>query len=125
MKKRFLLLAAVLIICVAALAMPASAAEHADHSSWTELTADTTTLSTGSYYLSDDVTATYSIAIDGEVTLCLNGHVLNLNGNRINVSGSGNSLTLCDCNSTTHKFTVREDGLCMCTAAPSTWRAAV
>ena len=61
MKKRFLLLAAVLIICVAALAMPASAAEHADHSGWTELTADKLSelnhnLSTGSYYLDADLT---------------------------------------------------------------------
>ena len=118
MKKRFLLLAAVLIICVAALAMPASAAEHADHSGWTELTADKLSelnhnLSTGSYYLSGDVTATDVITINGEVTLCLNGHVLNLNENCIFVNGSGATLTLCDCNSTkqTHKFTVGDDGL--------------
>ena len=59
------------------------------------------------------MTATYSIAIYGEVTLCLNGHVLDLNGHYINVSGSGNSLTLCDCNGTnqTHKFTVGAGGL--------------
>ena len=100
MKKRFLLLAAVLIICVAALAMPASAAEHADHSDgWQALTADTTTLNGGSYYLADNVEASGVITISGNVTLCLNGNVLNLKGNCIDVY-SGATLTLCDCNST-------------------------
>lgn len=60
-----------------------AAGEHDSHSDgWTELTADTTTLSGGSYYLSDDVvyTGAESITVSGEVILCLNGQELNLNG---------------------------------------------
>lgn len=82
--------------------LPVTALATGDHGShgdgWTELTADTTTLSGGSYYLSGDVECTdaESIAVSGEVTLCLNGHKLNLNGRHISV-GSGASLTLCDC----------------------------
>lgn len=76
-----------------------AAGEHDSHSDgWTELTADTTTLSGGSYYLSDDVvyTGAESITVSGEVILCLNGQELNLNGQHISVS-NGASLTLCDC----------------------------
>ena len=76
-----------------------AAGEHDSHSDgWTELTADTTTLSGGSYYLSDDVvyTGAESITVSGEVILCLNDHKLDLKGQHISV-GSGASLTLCDC----------------------------
>ena len=76
-----------------------AAGEHDSHSnSWTELTADTTTLSGGSYYLSGDVeySGTESITVSGEVILCLNGQELNLNRQHISV-GNGASLTLCDC----------------------------
>ena len=90
-------------VCVgAALMLPVTALaaeEHDSHSnSWTELTADTTILSDGSYYLSGDVeyTGTESITVSGEVVLCLNGQKLNLRGQHISV-GSGASFTLCDC----------------------------
>ena len=76
-----------------------AAGEHDSHSNgWTELTADTTTLSGGSYYLSGDVeySGTESITVSGEVILCLNDHKLDLKGQHISV-GSGASLTLCDC----------------------------
>lgn len=76
-----------------------AAGEHDSHSDgWTELTADTTTISGGSYYLSDDVvyTGAESITVSGEVILCLNGQELDLKGQHISV-GSGASLTLCDC----------------------------
>ena len=114
MKKRIFLLAAALIICVAALAIPASAVDHGGHSAddgWTELTSIGSTLNGGKYYLAGDVEASGVITISGNVTLCLNGRVLNLNGYYIYVYGSGNSLTLCDCNGTkqTHNFTVDED----------------
>ncbi|HIX32267.1 MAG TPA: S-layer homology domain-containing protein [Firmicutes bacterium] len=118
MKKRLFSIFCALVLCLALLpgmAMPASAAScdgtHSD--GWTELTAAGGDLSSGKYYLSGDVTATDVITINGEVTLCLNGHVLNLNGHYINVSGSGNSLTLCDCNGSeqSHKFTVGAGGL--------------
>ena len=75
-----------------------AAGEHDSHSNgWTELTADTTTLSGGSYYLSGDVVYSGTeITVSGEVILCLNGHKLDLNKQHISV-GSGASLTLCDC----------------------------
>ena len=76
-----------------------AAGEHDSHSNgWTELTADTTTLSGGSYYLSSDVeyTGTESITVSGEVILCLNGQKLDLKRQHISV-GSGASFTLCDC----------------------------
>ena len=82
-------------------ALPATAlaaGEHDSHSNgWTELTADTTTLSGGSYYLSGDVEYSGTeITVSGEVILCLNGHKLDLNKQHISV-GSGASLTLYDC----------------------------
>lgn len=88
-------------LVVAALALPATAlaaGEHDSHSNgWTELTADTTTLSGGSYYLSGDVVYSGTeITVSGEVILCLNGQELDLNKQHISV-GSGASLTLCDC----------------------------
>lgn len=76
-----------------------AAGEHDSHSDgWTELTAGTTTLSGGSYYLSGDVeyTGTESITVSGEVILCLNGQKLDLKGQHIS-AGSGASFTLCDC----------------------------
>ena len=88
------------LLCLVALPATALAAgEHDSHSNgWTELTADTTILSDGSYYLSGDVeyTGTESITVSGEVILCLNGQKLDLKGQHISV-GSGASLTLCDC----------------------------
>ena len=90
-------------VCVGAAPMlpvtALAAGEHDSHSDgWTELTAGTTTLSGGSYYLSDDVeyTGTESITVSGEVILCLNGQKLDLKGQHISV-GSGASFTLCDC----------------------------
>lgn len=88
------------LLCLFALPVTALAAgEHDSHSNgWTEFTADTITLSGGSYYLSGDVeyTGTESITVSGEVILCLNGQELDLNKQHISV-GSGASLTLCDC----------------------------
>ena len=100
MKKRLLSLTLVAALCMSLLPVTALAAEeHDSHSnSWTELTADTTILSDGSYYLSGDVeySGTESITVSGEVILCLNDHKLDLKGQHISV-GSGASLTLCDC----------------------------
>ena len=98
--KRGLSLLCVLALCLGLLPVTALAAgDHGSHSDgWTELTADTTTLSGGSYYLSGDVeyTGAESTTVSGEVILCLNGQTLNLNGQHISVS-NGASLTLCDC----------------------------
>ena len=91
---------AAVLLCLGLMPVTALAAgEHDSHSNgWTEFTADTITLSGGSYYLSRDVeyTGTESITVSGEVILCLNGHKLDLNKQHISV-GSGASLTLCDC----------------------------
>ena len=88
------------LLCLVALPATALAAgEHDSHSNgWTELTADTTILSGGNYYLPGDVeySGNESITVSGEVILCLNGHKLDLNKQHISV-GSGASLTLCDC----------------------------
>ena len=115
MKKRVLSLLTALCLWLALLTVTASAAEHTDHTGWTGLTSDD--LATfggtgGSYYLSGDVEAADDITITGTVTLCLNGNVLDLKRNYIEV-GRGGSLTLCDCNSTgrSHKFTVGGNGL--------------
>ena len=98
--KRGLSLLCILALCLGLLPVTAMAAgDHGSHSDgWTELTADTTTLSGGSYYLSGDVeyTGAESITVSGEVILCLNGQELDLNGQHISVS-NGASLTLCDC----------------------------
>lgn len=100
MGKKILSLCMALALCLGLLPVTALAAgKHDSHSDgWTALTADTTTLSGGSYYLSGDVeyTGAESITVSGEVILCLNGHKLNLNKQHISV-GSGASLTLCDC----------------------------
>ena len=100
MGKKILSLCMALVLCLSQLPVTALAGgEHDSHSNgWTELTADTTTLSGGSYYLSGDVecTGTESITVSGEVILCLNGQKLDLKGPHISV-GSSASLTLCDC----------------------------
>ncbi len=78
---------------------------------WTATSGKVST--SGNYYLTDDITATgvITIATDAEVNLCLNGHVLNLNGTYIGVN-SGATLNICDCDtSTQHNFTVGSSGL--------------
>ena len=68
------------------------------HDGWTELTPSSDILIGNSYYLSDDVeyTGTGPIRVFNNVTLCLNGHTLDLNGKYIYLY-NGASLTLCDC----------------------------
>lgn len=86
------------------------------HSGWTALSTLSSvggTLSAGNYYLSsvtNTLSATGNINIDGDVTLCLNGKVLDLRGYAINV-GSGDHLTICDCSSATHCGNIGTDGL--------------
>lgn len=47
------------------------------HSGWSELTADTATLTGGNnYYLSGNVDLTTDLTVSGTVTLCLNGYML-------------------------------------------------
>lgn len=86
------------------------------HNGWTALSTVSSvggTLSAGNYYLSsvtNTLSATGSITIDGDVTLCLNGKVLDLRGYAINVR-SGDHLTICDCSSATHYGNIGTDGL--------------
>ena len=92
--------------------------EHGTHEGYTSLqTALETsgyTLASGNYYLAEDVKlgqydpenpTQYILTIQGNVTLCLNGHVLDLSENHIEVLGADSSLTICDCQpDVVHKF---------------------
>lgn len=64
------------------------------------LTAIGGALSEGNYYLTKNLTNETGghITVSGNVTLCLNGRTLDLNGKHIIVP-TGSSLTLCDCGS--------------------------
>lgn len=113
MRKRFLSLFCVLALCQGMLSVTALAVgEHTDHSSWIALDGDTTALANGNYFLSGDVehNGTGAITVSGTATLCLNGHVLDLNEQYIKVN-SGASLTLCDCTSGTTSGYLGRDGL--------------
>lgn len=114
MKKKLVSLFLVLALCLACVPVTALANDdHHDHNGWTALTANNINagLSPGSYYLSEDVTYTGSnyIMITGTVTLCLNGHVLDLRGKNITIDGG--ALTLCDCTSGTTQGYLGSDGL--------------
>lgn len=91
-----------LALCMVMSLLPAAALaagaddDHGEHSGWTALSGSISSLS-GSYYLNSDVTASGEIRISGDVTLCLNGHTLNLNGKSLCVDSG--SFTLCDCGS--------------------------
>lgn len=86
------------------------------HSGWKALSTVSSvggTLSAGNYYLSsvtNTLSATGNVNIDGDVTLCLNGKVLDLRGYAINV-GSGDHLTICDCSSAIHNGNIGDNGL--------------
>ena len=58
-------------------------------------------LGAGSYYLDANLTLNKGIYITGDVTLCLNGHDIEIE-ERKNVIGirNANKLTLCDCKGT-------------------------
>lgn len=65
-----------------------AAGEHNGHNGWTKLIGSTNGLSVR-VYLETDITASGAITVTDTTTLCLNGHVLNLNGNNITVCSSG------------------------------------
>ena len=100
-------------ICL--IAPPAAAqAETHDHSGWEELTSAGGEMGGGTYYLTDDVELQSDLTVTGEVTLCLNGHILKGTGQNSVISvQDGADFTLCDCNGSqsTHYYTVDEDGL--------------
>lgn len=101
-----------------------TATTHSHSDGWTALYSNSSvfagqaSLSAGNYYLSSDVDATSFINIDGDVTLCLNGKVLDLHGAAIKV-GSGDHLTICDCSSATHYGNIGDDGLWQASASSS------
>ena len=84
-------------------ALLTTTADHSNHTGWTELSGTISSNSFyggGSYWLDGDVTygSIYSLTINQNqnVTLCLNGHTLDMGGWTINVE-SGATLTICDC----------------------------
>ena len=82
------------------LRLPARAAEeHGSHTGWTQLQRSTSTITGGNYYLAHDVTTNGSITIGYNVTLCLNGHTLNIGQNTTLTVSNGATLTICDCSS--------------------------
>ena len=73
-------------------------AEHGTHSGWTPLSRTISSNSfyqDGNYYLNSDVSAYQGITINYDVTLCLNGHTLDMGTYTLTVS-SGATLTICD-----------------------------
>lgn len=101
------------LIAPPAAAQAETQAETHDHSGWEELTSAGGEMG-GTYYLTDDVELQSDLTVKGEVTLCLNGHILKGTGRDSVISvQDGADFTLCDCNGSqsTHYYTVDEDGL--------------
>lgn len=98
-----------LALCMVMSLLPAAALaagaddDHGEHSGWKALSWTISSSSNifyqdGNYYLNSDVTASGEIRINSDVTLCLNGNMLNMGANTLTVS-SGAKLTICDCGS--------------------------
>lgn len=97
-----------LALCMAMSLLPATALaattenNHGEHSGWTALSwtisSSNSFYQDGNYYLNSDVSTYQGITINYDVTLCLNGHTLNMGQNTLTVS-SGAKLTICDCQS--------------------------
>ncbi|MDE6726345.1 MAG: carbohydrate-binding domain-containing protein, partial [Oscillospiraceae bacterium] len=69
-----------------------------DHSNATQLTEEPEQLTGSSYYLGESIVLTKEIAIEGAVTLCLNGQTITAaSGSRVFTIKNGGSLTICDC----------------------------
>lgn len=93
-----------LALCMVMSLLPAAALaattenNHGEHSGWTALTISSSNsfYQDGNYYLNSDVSTYQGITINYDVTLCLNGHTLDMRVNTLTVS-SGATLTICDC----------------------------
>ena len=74
--------------------------EHGSEQTFDPLSSLSSTIGPGNYYLTKNLTNETGdhITVSGNVTLCLNGRTLDLNGKHIIVP-TGSSLTLCDCGS--------------------------
>lgn len=98
MRRMWTLLLTVLALTMI-LAVPAMAATHTAHESgqtWSALSADTTIVEGGYYYLEEDLTASLTVSAKA-VTICLNGQTWEGSGARpLTITGSG-SVTVCDC----------------------------
>ncbi len=96
----------------------ADCSEHGAALTWKAVTTEAELQSAatngGRYYLADNITLSEDLTTSSseDFNLCLNGHVLNLNGHVIKVMSRGDGTkktNLCDCQNTAHKFKV-EDG---------------
>ncbi|MBQ4571793.1 MAG: hypothetical protein IJA80_00785 [Clostridia bacterium] len=67
--------------------------------SWTPISTDTTTLSSGYYYLESRIgfASVRRLVIEGDVSICLNGYELYCNGNSSVIDVKSGTLTICDC----------------------------
>lgn len=109
MKKKLLnviLSIAISLTMISATSINVFADGHSSHDgvdSWREIST-TLPIESGNYYLTNDITlsGTWNVPT-GTTNLCLNGHVINANGGSFSaiMVGSGATLNLYDCNSTT------------------------
>lgn len=101
MKKRILTTVLLLCFLCSVITLPAAFADNEKHihprinfdSALSELPAE---ISSGSFYLSADLTATADITVNGDVSLCLNGFELDMADFSILISDTG-SLSIYDC----------------------------
>ncbi len=72
--------------------------DHVDSDVWSVITDETTTLSDGKYYLTENVNSISNLTVSGTVTLCLNGKVLSGNGQGSVITvEQGSDFTISDC----------------------------
>ncbi len=98
-------LSLLLVMCMVLTLLPVTAAAAegnctGDHAGWTKLSGNVSSLAGGKYVLTGDVQVQADIFINSEVTLCLSGHTMNLNGHNIIINGNAGteaSLALHDC----------------------------
>ena len=98
-------LSLLLVMCMVLSLLPvtAMAAEQnctGDHTGWRKLSRNVSSLDGGEYFLTGDVEVQDDIFIDSEVTLCLSGHTMDLNGHNIIINGDAEteaSLALHNC----------------------------
>ena len=98
-------LSLLLVMCMVLSLLPvtAMAAEGnctGDHERWRKLSGNVSSLAEGKYFLTGDVQVQENILINSEVTLCLSGHTMDLNGYNITINGNDGaeaSLALHNC----------------------------
>jgi len=113
MKKKLIIVSA---LCILALAMISGAKYH-NTSTYHNKPLDSSftggMLSSGNYYLTEDITLSSPIMIyEGyTVNLCLNGHVLKANFENDPVIHNLGTLTVSSCATTAHRFSISSNGL--------------